>query len=220
MENQPLNEQAPVITEPAEPKGRSCPLLKGQTIYNILSGAAIIALFVIIFTGSKGNGPVAGGGAPGSTSYAFVETDTVLAHYTLVDTLKAKLQRQTAKLEKDLSDKEQSLKAKIATYQRNMQNGRITSADEAKRQEQTLGEEQQNLMQLRDQYMAQLSQFQSDINLEILDSLTSTIKRHQKDYPYDFIFGYSKGGGILYANPKLDITQSVIEKLNKNYSGK
>lgn len=219
MENQPQNEQ-PIVVETAEPKGRSCPLLKGQSIYNILSGAAIIALFIIIFFGKKAEGPVIGGGVSGSVSYAFVETDTVLAHYTLVDTLKGKLQRQTEKLEKDLSGKEQALQSKIATYQKNMQNGRITSADEAKRQEQVLGQEQQSLMQLRDQYMSQLSQFQADINQEILDSLTSTIKRHPQDYPYDFIFGYAKGGGILYANPKLDITQSVIEKLNKNYSGK
>lgn len=218
MENQPQNEpmEAPTMNEP---KGRSCPLLKGQSIYNILSGLAIIALFVIFFMGNKNEGsPITGSNGP--VSYAFVETDTVLSHYVLVDTLKNKLQLQTAKLEKDLSAKEQALQSKIATYQKNMQNGRITSADEAKRQEQILGQEQQNLLQLRDQYMGQIAQFQADINQEILDSLTSTIKQHPKEYPYDFIFGYAKGGGILYANPKLDITKSIIEKLNKNYSGK
>ena len=37
------------------------------------------------------------------------------------------------------------------------------------------------------------------------------------DRNYEFILGYQKGGGILLANDSLDITQQILEGLNKKY---
>jgi len=44
----------------------------------------------------------------------------------------------------------------------------------------------------------------------------ATFKKFNKDKHYDFIMGYTRGAGILFANDSLDITKVVIKGINSN----
>jgi outer membrane protein len=44
--------------------------------------------------------------------------------------------------------------------------------------------------------------------------------KHHKTKSYNFVLGYQKGGGILYANDSLDITREVVVGLNNEYKSK
>jgi outer membrane protein len=41
------------------------------------------------------------------------------------------------------------------------------------------------------------------------------VKSFNKKHGYDFIFGYSRGGGILYTNDSLDITKALTKGFKK-----
>jgi len=56
------------------------------------------------------------------------------------------------------------------------------------------------------------------MNITLLDTISSFMKNYNKKTNYDFILGYSKGGGILFANEAYDITKQVLEELNKQYA--
>jgi outer membrane protein len=43
------------------------------------------------------------------------------------------------------------------------------------------------------------------------------IEKYNKDNKYEYVLGYSLGGGILFADKSLDVTQKIIEGLNKAY---
>ncbi len=55
------------------------------------------------------------------------------------------------------------------------------------------------------------------MNMKLVDSVTTFLKRFNRQYRFDYILGYKTGGEILIANDTLDITRSVMEVLNAEY---
>lgn len=193
--------------------------IKGQLIYNIASAAAIVALFVLFFlkmnpSGSSSNN-VRGDGS--AINIAYVNSDSLMNNYVLVDTMMAQLQRLNDSLDKDITGREQTFQARVMAYQQNLQNGTIQTVDQAKQQEAALQAEQEQLYKLRDQYLNQVAVMQNQMNMQVIDSITSVIDHNPDDFPYDFVLGYTKGAGILYASDQFDITKDVLEILNENY---
>ncbi len=192
---------------------------KGQLIYNIASGLAIVALFVLFFI--KMNPSVASKNVSGdgsSTNIAYVNSDSLMGSYVLVDTLMANLQRVNDSLQKDLQSRQQGFQARVNAYQQNLQNGTIQTVDQAKQQENALQAEQENLMNLSDQYTNKVAVLQAQMNYQIIDSVQSVIKLNREVFPYDVVLGYTKGAGILYVSEDLDITGQILEMLNEKYS--
>jgi len=58
-------------------------------------------------------------------------------------------------------------------------------------------------IELRDEYIQRVDSFLDEYNLE---------------HNYDFILNYQRGGNLIWANDAYDITQEVIEGLNKAYA--
>lgn len=211
MENQ-ISHENNNIAEPTRCCGG-----KGQFIFNIAAGVLILVLVVLQFFNpfaKKGPDPVTSGTSP---SIAYVVSDSIMNKYKLVDTLEAQLNRLRDSLDKDMTTRQTSFEARVNAYQQNMQNGKITTIDEAKRQESQLAAEQEQLMNMRDLYLAQVQQLQLDMNMRILDSIQSVVKRFPDEFPYDYVLGYTKGAGILYAAEKFDITDKVVAKMNEEY---
>lgn len=193
---------------------------KGQFIYNIASGVAIITLFVLfIFKFYAGGDSNRGSRNNGSgVNIAYVNSDSVMNAYVMVDTLLAELQRLNDSLDKDITAREQTFQARVMAYQQNLQNGTITTVDQAKQQEAALQAEQESLMNLRDMYLNEIAIQQNNMNMRIIDSISIVIERNPEEFPYDFVLGYTKGAGILYASDQFEITSQVIEILNETYS--
>lgn len=193
--------------------------IKGQLIYNIASAAAIVALFVLFLLkmNPSGSGSTNVRGDGSSINIAYVNSDSLMNNYVLVDTMMAQLQRLNDSLDKDITGREQSFQARVMAYQQNLQNGTIQTVDQAKQQEAALQAEQEQLYKLRDQYLNQVAVMQNQMNMQVIDSITSVIDHNPEDFPYDFVLGYTKGAGILYASDQFDITKDVLDVLNENY---
>ena len=74
---------------------------------------------------------------------------------------------------------------------------------------------QQGLMQERDNLLDKLKEEEAALTDSIHNDLMTYLKEFNKSNKFDFILGYSRGGGILFANDSLDITKKVIEGINK-----
>jgi outer membrane protein len=55
---------------------------------------------------------------------------------------------------------------------------------------------------------------------EFYGNIFEYIKSYNKENGYEFVLGYSKGGGILFADASLDVTKKIVEGLNKEYKEK
>lgn len=195
---------------------KKCCLCSPQMIFNLAAGLLIVVLIVLQFYNpfnSKG-GVVS---SEGSVNIAYVESDSIMTQYELVDTLKSGLVKLNDSLDKDFTKRQESFQARVNAFQQSVQTGKIQTKDEYSRQESALGSEQEQLMNLRDSYLAQVQKVQLDMNSRILDSIISVIKKYPQDFPYDFVLDYNSGTGILYANDKLNITEKVVERLNQEY---
>ena len=78
-------------------------------------------------------------------------------------------------------------------------------------------QEQQNLMQLRDQLSLELQEEEQVSNRRLINAIMEYLKEYNKDFNYQFVFSNSFGDNVLFANEELDITYSVLEGLNEQY---
>jgi len=83
--------------------------------------------------------------------------------------------------------------------------------------EQDLLQQQQDLMDLRDNLQANLLEEEQVMNRQILEYITSFLEEHKSEYNYQYILGKSFGGQVLYGDSTLDITQEVLDAINKKY---
>jgi outer membrane protein len=75
-------------------------------------------------------------------------------------------------------------------------------------------------MQYRDRVSQQLAQEEQGKIEELYGNITDYLKDYTKDKPYRLVLGYSKGGGILFADNSLEITNEVLTGLNQQYNDK
>ena len=54
----------------------------------------------------------------------------------------------------------------------------------------------------------------------LLDQMEVYLEEYAKEKGFAYIFAKNKAGGILYGAPSDDITDAVIESMNKKYSGR
>lgn len=96
-------------------------------------------------------------------------------------------------------------------------NGAKLSQKEQQEQYQALGQKQQLLQQQLQREQQNLTQ---QFNVEI-DSAITHMKRFVADYGkkngYSFILGQNEAGSVMYGVDANDITEVIIEELNKSY---
>jgi outer membrane protein len=73
---------------------------------------------------------------------------------------------------------------------------------------------------LQDQYSAELSQKEMEMNMVILDSIRNYLKRMNMTAGFDYILSYNSMGNILFAKDTFNITPQVIQGLNLEYAEK
>ncbi|MCX7697540.1 MAG: OmpH family outer membrane protein [Bacteroidales bacterium] len=217
-QNNPLERP---IEEIKKKKNFSCPFIfNGQMLYNILSALAIVVLFILLFTKGKKQNNTLQTAEIAPTSILYLNVDTLMENYDLVDSLENHLNVVKDSLQKVLATRQNQLQSKILDYQQKIQSGKITTKDEASRIERNLAMEEQELLKMNEMFTTQIAQLQKDLNDQILDSIYSVIKKFPHKYKASIIFGYTKGGGIIYIDPTLDITQQIVKDLNQEFNKK
>ncbi len=147
---------------------------------------------------------------------AYVDNEVLMDDYMLAITMRAEFEAEQRRLENDLERRQRNFQSDVERFQRDIQYGNITM-EEAQVQEQDLMQRQQDLMQLNETYRDRLSRKEFEMNNELLEIISDFLDRYNQDKGYDFILGYARGGGILYAREKHDITREVLQRLNEEY---
>ena len=85
---------------------------------------------------------------------------------------------------------------------------------------QQLGQKQQFLQQqFQQEQQAIAVQSQKEVD-DLLKEIDEFIANYGKTNGYTYVFGKNKAGSVLYGADKNDITQQVIDALNKAYADK
>lgn len=144
---------------------------------------------------------------------AYVDIDTVEAHYEYFKEKKAELEKKQQAIDNELQANVRALQNEAADFQRKA-NGMTQSEGEATQR--ALYNKQQQLegkaQAMRSQYAEQENKFNEELQKRLNDFLT----KYNSDKRYAYILSYRSGASnVLYKDEKYDITNEVIKGLNE-----
>ncbi|NIJ55946.1 OmpH family outer membrane protein [Dyadobacter arcticus] len=185
-------------------------------IWNIVLSLAVAVLFFLHFSSkpSADSGVAADGNVVAGRRTVYVQVDSLLKNYEFFKDTRKELENKNFQLENELNTKGRSLQNEVAFFQ---QKAQTMTPEQARSTEAQLMKKQQDLVAYRDQSAQALGQQEAKKNEELYRNIRSYIDKYNKDNGYEFVLGYSLGGGILFANPSLDVTQKILDGLNKEY---
>lgn len=178
---------------------------------------AVLTLVVgFLFFKQNSSGSSAGPISASGKRIVFVNTDSLLTNYQFYKDAQKEFENKGYRLQVDLGQKERALQGEVAAIQ---QRASAMTQAELQAADLTLKKKGAELQQYSQQKQAELGQEQAKKNEELYNNIRNYITKINKENKFEFVLGYSKlGGGILFADESVDVTQKVLEGLNKEYA--
>lgn len=152
----------------------------------------------------------------GGLKIAYVEVDSLMTQYEFCKDFTLILQKKSNNARNTLNQKGQALQSAMANFQQKLQNNGFTSREQAESQQAAIQRQQQSLQDLQARLEGELANETQKYNEGLRDSLMHFLDKYNKDKKYDLILT-KQGDNILYAAKRFDITNDVINGLNKGY---
>ena len=154
--------------------------------------------------------------ATGGLKIAYVEVDSLMTQYDFCKEFTLILQKKSTNARNTLNSKGQALQNAMANFQQKLNNNGFTSREQAESQQAAIQRQQQSLQELQARLENELAQETSKYNEGLRDSLQHFLADYNKDKKFDLILT-KQGDNILYAAKRFDITNDIINGLNKRY---
>ena len=185
--------------------------------YMFFAAAAIVALASCNNeTPKMDEQPVAAENNAGGMKIAYVEVDSLMTQYEFCKEFTLILQKKSNNARNTLNQKGQALQSAMQNFQQKLNNNGFTSREQAEGQQAAIQRQQQSLQELQARLENELASETAKYNEGLRDSLQHFLAAYNKDKKYDLILT-KQGDNILYANKRFDITNDVINGLNKHY---
>ena len=160
--------------------------------------------------------PVAADASASGMKIAYVEVDSLMTQYDFAKDYSVTLQKKSNNARNTLNQKGGALQAAVNNFQQKLNNNGFTSREQATSQQAAIERQQRDLQELQARLENELASETAKFNEALRDSLQNFLKDYNKDKQFDLILSKA-GDNILMANKKYDITNDVINGLNKRY---
>ena len=125
------------------------------------------------------------------------------------------LKRRQTKYEKELQTKSAAFEKKVMAFQKEAP---TMTQFEGELKQKALAEEEQVLYKMRDDFTAKFQNEEGKLNEEFQKNVRDFIKEFNEESQYNLIIGASEMGNIvLDYNEGINITNAIVEGLNKQY---
>jgi outer membrane protein len=145
---------------------------------------------------------------------AYVEVDSLMTQFEFAKEKSQELEKNSLNARNTLTQKGNKLQEAANNFQQKLQNNGFASREQAEAAQAALQRQQNDLAALQARLENELASEQQKFLEALQDSLNNYLEVYNKDKKYDMIINKS---AILYAGKKYDITQDVINGLNKRY---
>lgn len=160
--------------------------------------------------------PVSGDASASGVRIAYVEVDSLMTQYNFAKDYSVTLQKKSNNARNTLSQKGNALQAAVNNFQQKLGNNGFQSREQAAGVQAALERQQRDLQELQARLEGELANETAKFNEALRDSLQNFLKAYNKDKKFDLILSKA-GDNILLAEKKFDITNDVINGLNKRY---
>ena len=147
---------------------------------------------------------------------AYVEVDSLMTQYDFAKDYSVTLQKKSNNARNTLTQKGNQLQAAINNFQQKLNNNGFQSREQAASVQNAIQRQQNDLQELQARLENELATETAKFNEALRDSLQNFLKDYNADKKFDLILSKA-GDNILLGASRLDITQDVINGLNKRY---
>ncbi|WP_010664559.1 OmpH family outer membrane protein [Marinilabilia salmonicolor] len=148
---------------------------------------------------------------------AYINTDSLLINYEYARFLNEELLTEEESSRADFNERLRVFQDDMRSFQRKVQNNGFLSLERAQNEERRLRQKEQELQELNNQMSNNLMRQQNQMNRELRDTITGFLEEYTKKHPYKLVLSNTMGDNVLFANKALNITDAVVEQLNKRY---
>lgn len=191
-------------------------------IFNIVIVIALATLYVLHFTSGRKNNTKfeaeeTGHEISGSSAIAFINIDSLLNHMKMYSDIQEVLNKKQQNLEANFASKYRTFEQSVNKFQNEVNKGLLTRS-EMQTKDQQLADEKLKLENLHNEYLQQMQEEGLVSHRKVIDYIMEYLKEYNQDKNLQYIFSYSFGSNLLYADENLDITKEIIIGLNNKYN--
>ncbi|MCY7409760.1 MAG: OmpH family outer membrane protein [Chitinophagales bacterium] len=147
------------------------------------------------------------------TKFAYVDIDYVLKNIPDYADAQRQLDEITVSWQKEIDSKYEE----VDKLQKQFQAEQVLLTDEMKQQRQTdiisKSKAAKDLQKKRFGYQGELFQKRQELIQPIQDKVYEAIQKIATTKSYDFVFDKSSGTTVLYANPKINVSDDVLKAM-------
>lgn len=187
-----------------------------KIFFSVLAFAAVMASCNNASPKMDEKPQTAGAESVSGMKIAYIEVDSLMTQYDFAKEYSVTLQKKSNNACNTLTQKGNQLQAAVNNFQQKLQNNGFQSREQAAGVQSAIERQQRDLQELQARLENELANETQKFNTALRDSLNNFLNSYNKDKKYDMILSKS-GDNILFANKKFDITQDVINGLNKRY---
>jgi outer membrane protein len=151
--------------------------------------------------------------ATNAQKYAFVDSDYIRKNIPAFTAAQDQLDKLSKQWEKEVADGYAVVEQMYKSYQNESV---LLSQDMKTKREEAIVNKEKEMKDLQNKYFGmqgELFKKREELVKPIQDEILKAIKEIAVDGSYAVIFDTSAGGNILFANPKYDISDQVLQKL-------
>jgi outer membrane protein len=145
--------------------------------------------------------------------YAFVDSDYIRKNIPAFTTAQDQLDKLSQQWEKEVADGYAVVEQMYKSYQNEAP---LLSQDMKTKREEAIIAKEKEMKELQNKYFGMegdLFKKREELVKPVQDEILKAIKDIATEGSYAVIFDTGAGGNILFANPKFDISDQVLEKL-------
>lgn len=150
---------------------------------------------------------------------AYVEVDSLIAKYQFCIDMNEEMVKKEENVRATLNDKGKQLENEQKEFQYKYENNAFTQ-NRAQEEYNRLMKKAQDLEVYKTRLAEELATENAKNNLQLRDSIDNFLKEYNKEKQYSFIISNAGYDNLLYADPAYNITQEIIDGLNKRYVSK
>ena len=195
-------------------------------IFNVVLGIAVVCLFVLVLTKKteyKQNVDFVGGSDSlycAKLPIAYVNIDSLLLGYQFAKDANESLIKEQEDSRLQINTKANQLQNEMIEFQRKLENNAFLSRQRAEDEQARLMRKQQELQDLDARLTQQLMQKQQKMSEELRDTINLVLSTYNANKRYQMILSNSLNDNILHADKAYDITNEIVDLLNKRFSAK
>ncbi len=152
---------------------------------------------------------------------AYINTDSLLLNYEFAKEKNEELIKKQEDSRVTLNTKAKRLQKEMADFQRKLNAQAFLSRERAEKAQNQILKKQKNLQETEARLTKKLLKEQQKVSEQLRDTINIFLKQYNKNGQYEIILNNNVAtDNVLFAKDLYDITDEVVEALNKRYKKK